>query len=255
MLTNDNKLGEWVLPRITDPSWVSAADKVYQARTPGPLSSKLVQMFANSPGKYVDPMAGVGSFPIYGSVLSQGLGFFSTPFSVEWLAIDMLDPAIGVLRKVICDRSLPITAISGDCLEVMPLISEDYFDAAIMYPPMGSTDPRIKYPQQQCQLGNARFGGGWDALIQKTFRELLRIVRPGGKMIMVTRDHVRRGQRVEVAQWVARAGCDVGWKLTGWYSHVTAGKTSFYWIGKSKGLPMVSTEEIVVWTKSPPIGN
>lgn len=106
----------------------------------------------------------------------------------------------------------------------------------------------FEYGNNQDQIGTFRGKRYWEAMSQ-IYTQAANSIRPGGNMVLILKDHIREGKRVETCletisvcealgftfkeRWVRKTGCVAIWQRK----------------RKAEGLPVIEDEEVLVFNR------
>lgn len=105
----------------------------------------------------------------------------------------------------------------------------------------------FEYGEHPAQLGHLRGDSYWSAM-EQVYTQARASLRPGGRMILVIKDHIRDGKRVEVATATAERCERLGFRLVGRHARTVYPLSLWQRRRKEQGLPIVEEEDVLVFT-------
>jgi predicted RNA methylase len=103
------------------------------------------------------------------------------------------------------------------------------------------------YGSHPAQLGHLRGVRYWSEM-EQVYARARAALRPGGKMILVIKDHIRDGQRIRVADETAQRCEALGFCLTARHARRVWPLSLWQRRRKEQGKPIVEDEDILVFT-------
>ena len=105
----------------------------------------------------------------------------------------------------------------------------------------------MHYGQHEGQIGHLRRDAYWEAMTQ-IYGRAKDALRAGGFMILVIKDHIKNGQRVETAAATVAVCQSLGFSLTEQHSRLVYPLSLWQRRRKEQGHPIVETEDVLVFT-------
>lgn len=106
---------------------------------------------------------------------------------------------------------------------------------------------RFHYGDHPAQLGHLRGDRYWREM-EQVYAQALVALRPGGRLILVIKDHIRKGQRITVAADTAQLCESLGFTLEARHARRVWPLSLWQRRRKEKGEPIVGEEDILVFT-------
>ena len=204
--------------------YLSEQSKAHGARLSVPLLLHLLDMYAKPGFNILDPMGGVGTILI---ALTKGCNVYMIELEQHFYNIAELNR-----RKIEEEHDTTGTVgiiINGDARKILPLPIP--IDLILFSPPYG--DAEKKSDPAEKRLVAEMFGGGiaqgygeheanignlpWDTQkweMEKIYQKCYDTLKPGGRMIVVTKDIIKAGKRVEIGNGTIKLCVDrVGFQL------------------------------------------
>jgi DNA modification methylase len=104
----------------------------------------------------------------------------------------------------------------------------------------------MHYGQHSAQIGHWRGDRYWQAMTQ-VYAQAAAALRPGGSMILVIKDHIRKGQRIRIADETA-ARCEaLGFSLHARHTRRVWPLSLWQRRRKERGEPIVEEEDVLVF--------
>lgn len=107
---------------------------------------------------------------------------------------------------------------------------------------------QFHYGEHPAQLGHLRGDRYWTEMGQ-VYTQARAALRPGGRLILVIKDHIRDGQRVHIADETARRLEGLGFTLAVRHARKVWPLSLWQRRRMEKGLPIVEEEDILVFEK------
>lgn len=229
---------------------------------------KLVMEYYGQPGWTVlDPFAGTGT-----TALAATMGYPTTLIELEDHFMELLK---GVRRKWrdegLIDSLSQVTILQGDCRRVLPELDESSFDIIITSPPysvtaqVGKVDESYTgtFAERKRQMFEYGSGGAdvrnigrlnpfmFNQAMRDVFKKCLRVLKPGGLYVSVTKDSMKEGVRQDLHTAIIREAVAAGFdsEPVNWWKWKPPGGM-MQAVMKSKGAEVVEDEDIIVLKKS-----
>jgi DNA modification methylase len=270
---------DWILfPR--DSEWrrdlFSPKAEQHPAKMQLYIVKSAIEYYAESGWKVLDPFAGTGS-----TALAATMGCKVTLIEIEDLFMEFLQE---VRNKWISEKlvdPLDFTIMQGDCRQVLRQLPEKSFDMIITSPPYSVTaqvgevtdngdgtatskDGTVftgivakrrlemyKYgsagadPQNIGRLNVFNF----NIAMEKVYERCLRVLKPGGLYVSVTKDAMAAGVRRSLSLDTLRVARSAGFEYFGdWFKWKAPG-SMFQNLAKSQGKEVVLDEDIMVFRR------
>lgn len=227
-----------------------------------------VEYYAQPGWKVLDPFAGTGS-----TALAATMGYQTTLIELE-------DHFIGMLKEIRqkwldegkIGSAFDMMIYQGDCRQVMKALPENHFDMVITSPPysvtaqVGAETAREKeftgvLAERKAQM--RKYGSGeanamnigrlnkfqFNRAMERVYKECLRVLRPGGLYVSVTKDGMVAGMRQTLGLETLRVATGSGFEFYGdWFKWKAPGGLMQN-VMKSKGAEVVLDEDIIVFRK------
>ena len=243
----DGLIDSWELKRIRRPVWLKIGD--HPTPTPFHLIKAIVDKYMTEPGRWLDPLAGIGSFALYGAQRATRGDFLQPPIATEWEAVELEPKYANLIRESAETAGVSVEVHEGNCLDFLKLKRNEYV-GIFTYPPMGNPNSKIDYGEKRDgQAGQKEFGGSWDSFIQDLLRATLVAVRPGGRMVWISRRFIKNKEVVPTSEFIAEWATQAGWTFEGYHNHASVGHSPFHYINQRKGISGVEDEQVMVWIK------
>lgn len=107
------------------------------------------------------------------------------------------------------------------------------------------------YGDHPAQLGHLRGERYWQAM-EQVYTHALAALRPGGCMILIIKDHIRKGQRVPTAEQTIALCERLGFALQARHARRVWPLSLWQRRRKERGLPIVEEEDVLVFTQEEP---
>src|SRR6202030_860734 len=102
------------------------------------------------------------------------------------------------------------------------------------------------YGSHPQQIGHFR-GKRYLAAMRCIYAQAMDALRPGGYMILVLKDHIFKGKRVQTALNTIQMCEELGFRLHAWHQRPITNPALWQRIRKEKGQPVVEEEDILVF--------
>lgn len=236
----------------------------------------MVETYAQPGWRILDPFGGTGT-----TALAATMGYQTTLIELEDMYYDILREVKSKwLEEGRIKTAFDFLIKQGDCRIVLRDMAENSFDMVITSPPYAvnaqvgevtdngdgtvtSKDGVVftgivakrrlqmyKYGSKGADSRNIgrlnpfQFNQAHRDVLQKC----LRVVKPGGFYVSVTKDNMKEGQRVELHKDVIRDAEKVGWKVYQHWKWKTPG-SMFQNVQRSKGEEVLEDEDVIVFQK------
>lgn len=211
-----------------------------------------IVLYCTEPGALViDPMAGAGSL-MYTARLGRDIVLIELePKFIELLLVN---------RKGFTGH---ISILAGDCRKLLPMPA--IFDLIVFSPPYANSikantgaavyDPEQRgiaqgivdftsHPDNLSKLNEFMFNRAMKDVYFKCYQSL----KPGGWMVIIIKDNIRNGTRVELSLQTVRICAELGFSPTEWYKHKHIGKL---WgnYNRNRGTRTVEDEDIIMFRR------
>lgn len=224
------------------------------------LTEEIIKAYSPPGGKVLDPFGGTGS-----TAIGCQLGREVDLIELEPIFI----PIIEYVRKEWLARGFePPNLYTGDAKQVMKGFKSDYYDLICTSPPYANlqvgkvktefTGQLAEYKAQAMQYGSSaahpmNFGRlntfMFNQAMDQIWRESLRVLKPGGYYVSVTKDQMRGNERLLLSAQIVQHATKAGFEYTGeWWKWLTPGGM-LQGVMRSKGSQVVRDEDVVVFRK------
>lgn len=224
------------------------------------LTEEVIKHYSKEGDSILDPFGGTGSTAI-GCQMSRQV----TLLELEPIFLPILE----YVQREWLERNFPPPAvIPGDCKQTLKQIKEGSYDLIVTSPPYANlqvgkvktefTGQLASYKAQAMQYGSAaasaqNFGrlNTWmfNQEMDKVWKECLRVLKPGGYYVSVTKDQMRGKDRILLSAEIVRHALAAGFKYTGeWYKWLTPGGM-LQGVMRAKGADVVRDEDVIVFRK------
>ncbi len=227
---------------------------------------KLILDHYAQPGwKVMDPFAGTGT-----TALAATMGYPTTLIEIEDHFMELLK---AVRRKWKEEGTIgsisEVTILQGDCRKVLPQLAEAEFDCIITSPPysvtaqVGKVDESYTgtFAERKKQMHAYGSGGAtinnigrlnpymFNQAMLDVYRKCLRVLKPGGLYVSVTKDSMKAGERQLLKMPIIQQATAAGFEYTGdWWKWKPPGGM-MQAIMKSKGAEVVEDEDVIVFRR------
>ena len=219
------------------------------ARHPGKmlpeLARRIVSEFSRPGDLVVDPMCGIGTTLVEGAAL--GRRCVGVELEARWAALARLNittvlgrpSRAGAEVRVGDARVLPdvLTDIAGrvDLVAMSPPYACEVGNVVQRERSPGSTGlcdrDGLNYSTTRDNLGHAR-GARYVAEMTKVYEGCFAVLRPGGHLVVVTKNMRRDGRLVDLAAVTAGIACEVGFSYTQHVVSLLAGIRDGHLVGR-----------------------
>lgn len=239
--------------------------KAHGAMKPPQAMRELVEFFTRKGEAVIDPFAGVGG-TLLGAELAgrRGLGVELNP---RWIALfNKIRDSFGIAegRLVRRDgngvRRIRSKIEQGNCLNVLPALKPESFDACICDPPYGPGQGKVCFKSEtnfDMQTHNPEDFGNADSLeefltlMAQTGEQVHRILKPGRYFVILIGDRYMNGEFVPLGYLTAQKMRTVGFHLKGvkiWWNAATQRPLKPYALG-SCFVPNITHQNILILRK------
>lgn len=162
-------------------------EQEHPARFIPQVPEKFIQLFSHRGETVLDPFCGSGTT----NLVALQLGRSS-------IGIDVNEYSVEIAYKRLCDAQKLVSApnethhriVQGSCLDVLPLVPDNSIDLIVTSPPyLDVVDYNHQHPEQ---WGNISDYTEFLRRMELAFRELKRVLKPKGWMVVVTQDVFKR---------------------------------------------------------------
>jgi len=164
------------------------------------LIETILKLWGESP--VLDPMMGTGTTL-----------FVSTWLGFESYGIDIEKTFVNFVKKRLSSRKLLIKTgkfqvVRGDARNIP--FPDNFFGTIIFSPPYFNT---VKYSENSNNIGSINDYSSYLSEMEKVYKECLRVLRPGRKMVVIVKDLNRHGERIPLGADTIKLCQKVGFKL------------------------------------------
>lgn len=228
---------------------------------------KAAMEYYGQPGmRVLDPFGGTGTTAIASLLYS---GVMTTLIELEDEFMDMLAEMLDKWESSHFISPGQVEVLQGDCRRVLLELPENHFDMIITSPPYSVTAQVGKevtkftgiLAERKAQM--RRYGSSessnnnigrlnpfqFNQHMKRVYERCLRVTKPGGLYISVTKDSMNAGVRKYLSQDVIRTAVEQRWEFTGENYKWKAPGGMLQNVQKSKGLEVVLDEDILVFRK------
>ncbi len=228
---------------------------------------KAAMEYWGRPGmRVLDPFGGTGTTAIASMV---GQGVQTTLIELEDEFMDMLAEMLEKWEGSMFIQPGQVEVLQGDCRRVMLELPENHYDMIITSPPYSVTAQVGKEVTQftgilaERKAQMRRYGSSessnnnigrlnpfqFNMHMKLVYERALRVTKPGGLYVSVTKDSMNKGVRKFLSQEVIRTATGAGWLYEGEQYKWKAPGGLLQNVQKSKGLEVVLDEDILVFRK------
>jgi hypothetical protein len=217
--------------------------------------------YVSEPGERImDIMAGTGSTMM---AATMGRKVTLVEISAKWTQEFIEANKVTLLERFPDVHPDSISIINSACQNVLPLPC----DHIIFSPPYsvimkkktisekdltddfyGTTSE--EFAEYSSNPGNV--GGKnpflYNQMMEDIYQKCLLSVRPGGTMSVIIKDHIEKGQRVYLSDWVTRVCIKAGWNQKDWFKWDALGGP-YLKLYRSQGKPTVDDEDIMIFER------
>lgn len=232
-----------------------------------------VEYYAQPGWRILDPFAGTGS-----TALAATMGCPTTLIELE-------DHFVTMLREIRSDwmsngrisSLMDMMIFTGDCRQVLKQIPEKAFDMIITSPPYSvtaqvsnrtiETEDRAEYKSQarlvEVKAQMRKYGSSeasamnigrlnkfmFNEAMKRVYQACLRVLKPGGLYVSVTKDSMIAGVRQSLSLDMVRIAQSAGLEYTGdWYKWKAPGGLMQN-MQRAKGLEVVLDEDVITFRR------
>lgn len=254
-----NEKGHFVIPRDTAKRKLLFPEGVMEhpAKMQLLLAEEVIRVYSRPGDLVLDPFGGTGTTGV--AALS---GRPTTLIELEPIYLPLLEEFKAK------HLNLPLTIHSGDARQVMKKLPADSFQLVLTSPPYANllvgrektefTGQLAKMKAQQREYGADKAGVlnfgrlnpfMFQMAMRSIYKEIYRVLKPGGYYVSVTKDQMRAGERqfysVDIIRYCNESGLD----FTGqWWKWAPPGGM-LQNVMKSKGSEVVEDEDCIVFQK------
>lgn len=217
--------------------------------------------------RILDPFGGTGT-----TAIASSLGdYHVTLMELEPIFLTILTNLRKKWREegVVDSEHLPLV-MAGDCRQLMSMLPDESFDLVITSPPYANlkvgdvkTEFTGQLAEQKRQMHQYGSGGAgtlnfgrlntfvFNQQMRVVYREVARLLKPGGAYVSVTKDQMRAGNRLRLGADIVRIVPESsGLEYVGhWWKWAPPGGM-LQSVMKSKGSAVVEDEDIIEFVKS-----
>lgn len=227
------------------------------------LVKAVMEAYTKPGDKVLDPFGGTGT-----TALMVMSGRLVTLIELEPQFLEILLQTRRTWREQLPDLGNNLTILSGDSKQVMKSMESDAFDMVFTSPPYANlqvgnvqtefTGQLAEEKARMMEYGSSaahpqNFGRlntfAFNLEMGKIYKETVRVLKPGGLYITVTKDQMRAGVRYHYSEDITRICKKNGLEPTGdWWKWAPPG-SMLQSVMKSKGSEVVEDEDILVFRK------